>query len=41
MKWIAVLLALITALVTWTIIKPLNQTPAVVITPVSVPPVTG
>ena len=41
MKWIAVLLALTAALVTWTVIKPLDQAPAVVIMPASVPPVSG
>ena len=37
MKWIAVLLGLTAAVVTWTVIKPLDQAPAVVVTPGSVP----
>ena len=41
MKWIAVLLALTAGVVTWTIIKPLDQAPAVVVMPASVPPVSG
>ena len=41
MKWIAVLLGLIAALVTWTVIKPLDQGPALVVTPASVPPVSA
>ena len=41
MKWIAVLLGLTAAVVTWTVIKPLDQAPAVVVTPASVPPVSA
>ncbi|MBT6038367.1 MAG: hypothetical protein HOH17_03805, partial [Halieaceae bacterium] len=41
MKWIAVLLGLTAALVTWTVIKPLDQGPAVMVTPASVPPVSA
>ena len=41
MKWIAMLLGLTAAIVTWTVIKPLDQAPAVVVTPASAPPVSG
>ncbi|MDB4048708.1 hypothetical protein N9485_00720 [Luminiphilus sp.] len=39
MKWIAMLLGLTAAIVTWTVIQPLDQAPAVVVTPASIPPV--
>ena len=41
MKWIAILLGLTAVLVAWTIVKPLDQAPAVTVTPGSVPPVSA
>ena len=41
MKWIAILLGLTAVLVAWTIVKPLDQAPAVTVSPGSVPPVSA
>jgi hypothetical protein len=41
MKWLWIVLGLTAAMVTWTVIKPLDQAPAVVVTPAPVPSVSS